>query len=153
MRLLEPHVVLQHLPVWLRPVDLRRLLVRILRDGGYTVLEAEDPTEAIRMGTDLGQPLAALVTDIVMPTASGHEVAQSILKVRPEVVVIFTSGYTGEVVLRHGVTLDDIRFLPKPYTPKQVLWKLRDALRQSGHVGQRPFALSNDPTVPVQETG
>ena len=73
-------------------------------------------------------PIQLLLTDVVMPGGSGRELAESLLGVRPELRVIFMSGYTSDVVLRRGVVEEAVRFLPKPFSPSALAHAVRRAL-------------------------
>lgn len=109
---------------------LRRLTARVLRDQGYEVLAARDGEHALAKVSLHERPVDLLVTDIVMPRMGGREVAAQLLRLNPELRVLFTSGYTEQ-----PITLDDPRaatsFLPKPYTRSALLRDVRTLLQQS----------------------
>ena len=107
---------------------IRDLTRRFLEGAGYVVLEAGDGAEAMELlGSHTG-PIALLLTDVVMPGVNGRELAARVLKTRPDVKVLYTSGYTDDAILRRGVLADPRRFIPKPYTPRQLRRKVRDVL-------------------------
>jgi nitrogen-specific signal transduction histidine kinase/ActR/RegA family two-component response regulator len=108
--------------------QVRRVVMSVLRRNGYTVLEARDPAEALRLTQDHPNPIDLLLTDIVMPQLSGPELARRILLLRPQIRVICMSGYTDETVLNHGVLEAGMAFLQKPLTPDALLRKLREVL-------------------------
>ncbi len=106
-----------------------RVLVReILRQSGYTVLEATDVDHALRICQEHPEPIHLLLTDVVMPIMSGRELAERAAAIRPELKVLYMSGYTDTIVVHHGVTSRDTQFLQKPFTPKTLARKVREAL-------------------------
>jgi PAS domain S-box-containing protein len=109
--------------------SLRNLAAQILREQGYHVLEASDGEEALRLTEDLPENKIHLVlTDVVMPQMGGKELAERIKALRPEVKVLFTSGYTGDTIAHHGILEPDIAFLQKPFSPVTLARKVREAL-------------------------
>lgn len=109
--------------------SVRRLLRELLRKQGYTVLEAHDGREALRIGAEHHGAINLLLTDIVMPQMSGGELVQRLRSLRPEVKVLYISGYADNVSLNKE-TLDPGKdFLQKPFTPDTLLRKLRDLLQ------------------------
>jgi CheY-like chemotaxis protein len=104
---------------------VRALAALILRSDGYTVIEARSGKEALELSTAHGDSIHLLVTDVVMPEMSGTELAEQLRKQRPEVRVLFVSGYTDETVANHGVKG---AFLPKPFTPTSLSQRVREVL-------------------------
>jgi len=107
---------------------VRRIAVRILRDQGYVVHEAADAAEARRRFEDLGGRIDLLVTDIVMPGASGGELAAELRRRRPSLRVLYTSGYAEDSVVHHGVLDAGVEFLAKPYLPDDLTRRVREVL-------------------------
>ncbi|MFN3689541.1 MAG: ATP-binding protein, partial [Fimbriimonadales bacterium] len=99
-----------------------------LRQHGYTVLSAGSPAEALQIAQNYGEPIHLLVTDVVMPVMSGRELAEYLLRLYPQLRVLYVSGYTENTIAHHGVLDADIHFLPKPYTPAQLAQKVREVL-------------------------
>ena len=109
--------------------EIVRTLVRtILTDNSYIVLEAQNGREAIRICEEFTGQIHILMTDIVMPEMSGRELAERLAISRPHVKVLYTSGYTDDAVVRHGVLAADTAFLQKPFTPDVLLNKMREVL-------------------------
>ena len=107
------------------------LVCETLRAHGYTVLEARNGKEALAVSRQYQGRIHLLLTDVVMPQMNGREVSERLLLMRPEVKVLYMSGYTDDAVLRHGVVADGVDFLPKPFTPGAVARTVRKAL--DGH--------------------
>jgi len=107
---------------------VRRLTVSVLGQLGYTVLEASDGEEALEVARQYAGEIHLLFTDIVMPKKCGNEIAGEIRQDRPGIKVLFSSGYTGDVVAQQGALDPAIPFLQKPFTPRTVAVKVREAL-------------------------
>jgi CheY-like chemotaxis protein len=107
---------------------VRRLLVRSLERLGYTVHAAADPEEALRIAETLAEPADLLVTDVVMPGTSGRALAERLTEQWPQLKVLYTSGYTDDAIVHHGVLEHGVAFLQKPYTPASVSAKVRAVL-------------------------
>ena len=114
--------------------ELRTLAREILGAWGYTVLDSGDPAEALRLAARHEGSIHLLVTDVVMPGMSGREVADRLLHTRPDLKVLFMSGYTDSAIVHHGVLDPGTPFLHKPFTPDALARKVRDVLDQPrGH--------------------
>jgi signal transduction histidine kinase/ActR/RegA family two-component response regulator len=107
---------------------VRLLAVRTLKEAGYQVLEAETAAAATELATRHSGPIDLLLTDVVMPGGSGRDLADTLLGRRPDLRVIFMSGYTADVILRRGVVAEAVRFLPKPFSPLALAHAVRRAL-------------------------
>lgn len=108
--------------------EVRGLAKKVLTDRGYTVIEAIDGEDAIRQFVEHNDEINLLLLDVVMPKRNGKEVYDAIRRVRPGVKALFTSGYTGDVVLIKGVRDEAINYISKPLTPKELLKKVREVL-------------------------
>ena len=99
-----------------------------LRLQGYTVLTAQSPAEALQLAQSYPEPLHLLITDVVMPVMSGRDLAEYLMRLHPQLRVLYVSGYTENTIVHHGVLQEGVHFLPKPYTPAQLIQKVREAL-------------------------
>jgi two-component system, cell cycle sensor histidine kinase and response regulator CckA len=107
---------------------VRTLLRYILQMIGYTVLEARRADEAIRRCEQHSGPIHLLVADVVLPGRGGRELADHLLVLRPGTKVLFVSGYPDETVVRHGVLVEQVAFLQKPFTVDALAGKVRAVL-------------------------
>ena len=94
------------------------------------MIEAIDADEALRLVEEHAEPIHLLVTDVVMPGMSGRELAERLTELRPELKVLYVSGYTDDAVVRHGLLEAEIAFLQKPFTPDALARKVRELLDQ-----------------------
>ena len=107
---------------------VRTFARRALEDSGYRVLMAGSGTDAINVARGFDGRIHLLLTDVVMPGLSGRELAEQLVSERPDVRVIFTSGYTDDETVRHGVREAETAFLQKPFTPEQLGRRIREVL-------------------------
>ena len=114
---------------------VRRLLTHILHKRGYQVLEASDGDEALQIFAQRAGEIELVLTDMVMPHMSGRELAERVRQMRPELKVVFMSGYTDDVLVRTGALSPGMSFLQKPLRPEVLAAKLREALDSPS----RPF--------------
>lgn len=110
---------------------VRNLARTILRSHGYTVLEARHGGEGLVLSEQHAGPIHLLVTDVVMPQMSGRQLVERLVPVRPEMKVLYLSGYT-DTVVRQEVLEKEAAFLHKPFTPDALARKVRDVLDQPG---------------------
>ena len=109
--------------------DSARKLVRsILQDYGYRILEAQDGEEAVRLFEQHEGPIHLLLTDVVMPGMNGRELAGRLQPLKPEMKVLFMSGYTDNAIVQHGVLEPGMSFIQKPFTPKDLASEVRKVL-------------------------
>ncbi len=107
---------------------VRRLAVRILTGKGYRVLEAGDGAEALRVYAAQPAGVALVMTDVILPGMSGKQLADKLRQSQPGLRIIYTSGYTENTIVHHGVVDAGVQFLPKPYLPSALLEKIRAVL-------------------------
>jgi len=107
---------------------LRDLLHEALEGAGYTVLVADQGAKALETAHEYAGAIDLVVTDVIMPGLTGKQAAERIVAERPEVKILFISGYTNEAIARHGVLEPGARFLSKPFTPDELLRRVRDVL-------------------------
>jgi signal transduction histidine kinase/CheY-like chemotaxis protein len=107
---------------------LRVLIREILEGGGYAVLEAATPEEALAHVQDYRDPIHLMLSDVVLPRMSGPDLAASLARVRPGMRVLYMSGYTADAIGNHGVLEPGTQFIPKPFTADTLLNKLRAVL-------------------------
>ncbi|HEY3274974.1 MAG TPA: PAS domain S-box protein [Syntrophorhabdaceae bacterium] len=111
--------------------SVRSLICRILGEYGYTTIEAGDGEEAVEQFGKM-RKIDLLVFDSVMPKKSGREAYDEIRRMKPGVKVLFTSGYTRDVILDKGVEDKKFEFVPKPISPGTLLQKVREMLDEQG---------------------
>ena len=108
---------------------LRELATSLLREAGYSVLEAANGMDALQLAAQHSDhPIHLLLTDVVMPKMGGRELAERLHAQRPDTKLLFTSGYSDDVLTQHGVLAPSIAFLAKPYTPAALSRKVRQVL-------------------------
>ncbi len=111
--------------------DVRALTRRLLQRAGYCVLEARNGAEALATWAKVKADIDLVVTDVVMPGMNGGEVARRMLADRPDLKLLFLSGYTDSAVVQHNLLEDGAAFLQKPYTPRALARKLHELLSAS----------------------
>jgi PAS domain S-box-containing protein len=114
---------------------LARLAAIMLRRGGYTVLQPERVADAVEVAAAHEGPLHLVLTDVIMPEMNGPEIYDRIRDVHPEAKALYMSGYTDNVIVRHGVLKEGIQFIQKPFSLPSLLEKVRGVLG-----GDAPFA-------------
>jgi len=108
--------------------SLRRLAKGLLEKLGYRVLEAENAAQALALAGSHKGPIHLLVSDVVMPGASGRELARRLAESRPDTKVLYMSGYTDDAIVHHGMLEPGLSFLQKPFTPGGLARKVREML-------------------------
>ncbi len=106
---------------------VRQLMTKMLTQFGYTVVEAADGEEAILKFSTYGK-IDLLILDSVMPKKNGREAYDEIIKIAPHIKVLFTSGYTRDIILNKGIEDRTFDFIAKPLSPNDLLRKVREVL-------------------------
>lgn len=108
------------------------LAASVLRSMGHMVLAAADGHSALKLAEECSRRIDLLITDVVMPGMNGKELASELLRKSPATRVLYTSGYTENMIAHHGVLDSGVEFLPKPYTPRDLMRRVRKILDQPG---------------------
>jgi two-component system cell cycle sensor histidine kinase/response regulator CckA len=108
--------------------NLRALTCDILASEGYTVLESQDVEEALRIAERQDGTIQLLLTDVVMPQMNGRALAEAVRRFRPDVKVLYMSGYTDDAIVHHGVLDPGTALLQKPFSPAVLARKVREVL-------------------------
>jgi two-component system cell cycle sensor histidine kinase/response regulator CckA len=111
---------------------VRAIARQVLERQGYTVVEAPDGQTALFLATRHHGPIHLLLTDVVMPGMSGRQLAERLKGVRPDLKIVYMSGYTDDAVMRLGVLERQVAYLQKPFTPEGLVRKVREVLDSSG---------------------
>ncbi len=116
-------------------IDDEAMLARTTRDIlaslGYRVLTATNPREAIQAAQDYQGTIDLLISDVVMPEMNGKDLFNTLKIIRPELKVLYISGYTVNIIADHGVLKDGIIFLQKPFSRHQLAVKVRQVIEQN----------------------
>ncbi len=108
-------------------VMLRKIVRTVLLAQGYRVFDAAGGREALALLAATGS-IDLLVTDVVLPGMSGREIVEAVRKLRPEVAVLFISGYADDALIQEGVRKSEVSFLQKPFSPSVLAHKVREVL-------------------------
>jgi CheY-like chemotaxis protein len=111
---------------------VRKLTRKMLQLSGLSVLEASDPHEAVSICAAHEGVIDVLLTDVVMPNMSGYALAERVRLIRPQIDVVFTSGYSEDVVASRGMLEPGMTFLPKPFTSEKLVSTIHGALNGKG---------------------
>jgi two-component system, cell cycle sensor histidine kinase and response regulator CckA len=104
---------------------VRELLRKVLTEFGYSVLTARHGRDALMVAGERGSEIDLLVTDVVMPEMSGRELAETLRDRRPDLKVLFISGYTDDEVLQRGISGRDAAFVRKPFAAEELVRRVR----------------------------
>jgi two-component system cell cycle sensor histidine kinase/response regulator CckA len=101
---------------------------RILCRQGYRVYACANGDEALATVNAIAEPIALVITDVVMPGMNGRVLSERLKAIRPGLRVLYTSGYTEDLIVDHGVVDGGIEFLAKPYSPTVLANRVRELL-------------------------
>jgi signal transduction histidine kinase/ActR/RegA family two-component response regulator len=113
----------------------------ILEDAGYKVIEAIDGDDALSKFMEYKDRIQIVILDVIMPKKNGKEVCEKILEMRPDMKILFTSGYSDDIISKKGILEQGIHFASKPGYPEELLVKIREVLDGGGHFGKRATAF------------
>jgi len=108
--------------------NVRRLTARMLKARGYSVLQAGDGAQALEILEGFRDPVHLLLTDVVLPRMGGRQLAEQVVARRPEIRVLYMSGYSDDVVLQHRLTEHGVVLVQKPFTADTLVRKVHQAL-------------------------
>lgn len=110
--------------------QVRTLLKEVLTGSGYTVIEAVDGEDALRLFSENKDEIQLVILDVIMPKKSGKEIYDEIKKTRPDIKAIFTSGYDSNIIFKRGIIEEGLNFISKPILPDNLLRKVRETLEE-----------------------
>jgi two-component system, cell cycle sensor histidine kinase and response regulator CckA len=108
--------------------EVRKLATGILRKTGYSVLEAANGPDALAVAAGFTGSIDLLITDVLMPSMTGRELAQRLEQARPGLKLLYMSGYSGDLIAREGVEAGTVAYLAKPFAPSELAAKVREVL-------------------------
>ena len=117
--------------------DVLRVVQSILTDQGYEVIATRSANDAIKALGRLGHTPDLLLTDVVMPGMSGPMLVDHLLRIAPDLKVLFMSGYDDRQVVRRYVVERGFHLISKPFTPKELRREIRAAVKDSEPVGRK----------------
>jgi two-component system, cell cycle sensor histidine kinase and response regulator CckA len=123
--------------------QVRAVAGGILRRSGYTVLEAPGPGEALLVSEQHAGEIHLVLTDVVLPRMNGPQLVERLLPLRPQMKVLYMSGYTDDAILRRGLEDIDLAYLQKPLRPEALTSKVREVLGRRGSVYPKDSTVGN----------
>ena len=111
--------------------EVRQLAAQILQTAGYQIIESHHPSDALQLVQTQNEPIHLLITDIVMPGMNGKELADQVIALRPEIKVLYISGYTENIIVLQGVLKPNVNYLSKPFSPAQLTARVAEVLQKA----------------------
>src|SRR5438445_1218016 len=108
--------------------SVRMVTRQVLERFGYVVLEAPNGETALRLAAKHHGPIQLLLTDVVMPGLSGRQLAEQLAELRPDMKVLYASGYADQAIVHHGILESGLAYLQKPFTPEALGRRVRQVL-------------------------
>jgi CheY-like chemotaxis protein len=118
----------------------------MLRSFGYQVLEAADGAAALALAEEYAGRIDLLITDMVMPVMSGSELSAELRRRRPEIQVLYISGYTGNMIAQQGLSEEGVAFLQKPFNAELLAGRVHEVLRNKP-ADKTLLVVDDDPAV------
>lgn len=112
--------------------DVRPMIVELLQDVGYKVLEAGDGAEVVALMERCGDSVDLLLLDVIMPRMNGYQALSAVREIYPDVPCVFLSGYSGDILVQKANISDDFEYLSKPIMPDKLIAAVRSALKNRG---------------------
>ncbi len=121
---------------------VRDVTVSFLESAGYKVYDVEKADDALKLLKEKKDEICLLLTDVVMPGMSGGDLAKEAIKIKPDIKVLFMSGYTDNVIVHHGVKDRGVHFIQKPFSRGNLLKKVEEVMKSSSSGGVRHRRLT-----------
>ncbi|WP_167496335.1 response regulator [Desulfopila sp. IMCC35006] len=110
-------------------ISILKLAAQILKDPGYVVLTANRSKDAINLVKEHSETIDLVITDVIMPETNGRDLANLLLTIHPNMKCLFMSGYTSTVIADQGVLVEDMQFIQKPFSAKELGEKVHEVLK------------------------
>jgi len=118
--------------------EVRRIAQQVLETLGYTVLTAENGEQALTVAAQYENEIQLMITDVVMPQMGGPELVRRMAALRPDMGVLYMSGYTDDAIVRHGLMDERLEFLQKPFSADALARKVRKAIEACSGIVEEP---------------
>lgn len=114
-------------------LDVQNLTVSILNVVGYSILTATNGHDALEIIGNKKNNIDLLLTDVIMPGMSGNDLAIKSKQIQPDLKVLFMSGYTDEIIAKHGILAEEIEYINKPFTTHHLIKRVREVVEKKIH--------------------
>jgi signal transduction histidine kinase len=128
-------------------IAIRKVITRILKPIGYKILEAAGAADAIRIASQVDAPIDLLLTDVVMPETTGPALAAELGKTRPEMEILYMSGYSRSTMEKNSALSAQVHFLEKPFAPDALIRKVREVLTGTPSTPSKPPSRRPPPSA------